>query len=162
MSSNRPRATRAEVGIFSVAAWLVLFGAVPWAIGRRGGHKIGWRKGHLGFVNRLGLVLVGLGATGLAWCLHSHYEPGETVPVSLVPEKLLASGPYRFSRNPMYVCEETIMLGWTIFFGSPFLVGMSALFATFMRYAVGREERTLEARFGDSWREFAATVPRWL
>jgi protein-S-isoprenylcysteine O-methyltransferase Ste14 len=149
------------VGIFSVAAWLVLFGLLPWAIARRG-RNIGWRNGHPGLVNRLGLVLVGLGAAGLAWCLASHYEPGETVAVSLVPEKLLASGPYRFSRNPMYVCEVTIMLGWASFFGSPVLVPMSTALATFMRYAVGREERTLEARFGDPWREYARKVPRWL
>ncbi|HAM02713.1 MAG TPA: hypothetical protein DCQ30_10900 [Acidimicrobiaceae bacterium] len=160
-SRNRPRATRAQVGIFSVAAWAILFGLVPGVIGRRG-RKVGWHTGRPGLANRLGLLSVGLGAAGLVWCLASHYEPGETVPVSLVPEKLLASGPYRFSRNPMYVCEETIMLGWAAFFGSPVLVGMSTLLATFMRYAVVREERTLESRFGDDWREYARRVPRWL
>jgi protein-S-isoprenylcysteine O-methyltransferase Ste14 len=62
----------------------------------------------------------------------------------------------------MYVCEQTIVLGWTIYYGSPrLLAGMAALGAG-MRYAVGREERTLDSRFGDSWREYASEVPRWL
>jgi protein-S-isoprenylcysteine O-methyltransferase Ste14 len=91
-----------------------------------------------------------------------HYAPGETVPVSLVPENLISRGPYRFSRNPMYVCEQALLLGWTVYFGSPgLLFGASALGAG-MQYAVGREERTLEERFGDSWREYASRVPRWI
>ena len=35
-------------------------------------------------------------------------------------------------------------------------------FGAFMRAAVLREEKTLETRFGDSWRKYAARVPRWL
>lgn len=79
-----------------------------------------------------------------------------------MPESRIARGPYRFSRNPMYVCEQAVLLGWTIYFGSPgLLVGMAALGAG-MRYAVAREERTLEGRFGDSWRDYASKVPRWI
>ena len=145
----------------SVFAWLGLFVAIPLAIGRRG-RKLGWRRERPSLVNRAGVVPLGLGAAGLGWCLASHYAPGETAPVSLVPESLIAKGPYRFSRNPMYVCEQTVLLGWTIYFGSPgLLAGMAALGAA-MRYAVGREERTLEDRFGDAWRQYASRVPRWI
>jgi protein-S-isoprenylcysteine O-methyltransferase Ste14 len=104
---------------------------------------------------------LGLGAAGLAWCLVAHYPTDDTVAVSLTPEFLVGSGPYRLSRNPMYLSEEAVWLGWSIYFGSPLLVGCGLSLAAAMRYAVGREERTLEGRFAESWRSYAETVPRW-
>lgn len=158
---ERPRVTCWVVFAVSVLSWLGIFGLAPWIVGRRG-HNLGWRRSRPSIVNRAGLLSLGLGAAGLGWCLAVHYSPGEKVPVSLVPESRIARGPYRFSRNPMYVCAQAVLLGWTIYFGSPgLLVGMAALGAG-MRYAVAREERTLEGRFGDSWRDYASKVPRWI
>lgn len=105
---------------------------------------------------------LGFGAAGLGWCLAAHYAPGEKVAVSLVPEELIATGPYSFSRNPMYVCEQAVLLGWTVYFGSPRILTGQALLGGLMRYAVSREELTLESRFGDSWRHYASKVPRWI
>lgn len=147
--------------MFSVSSFLVVFVAVPRAIGRRG-PNIGWTNGRPGRLNRLGIVPLALGTAGWMWSLANHYESGETVPVSLVPETLIATGPYRFSRNPMYSSEGAMLAGWTLYFGSPRLLVRSAAFAGAVRYAVGREERTLQARFGDTWQEYASKVPRWL
>lgn len=159
--SGRRRVPRAAVFAFSVAAWLVLFVLAPCALGRRG-RRHGWRRGRPSGLNRCAVVPIGLGAAGLGWCLASHYAPGETVPVSLVPEHLIARGPYRRSRNPMYVCEQLVLLGWALYFGSPAVLGAAAALGAAMRVAVGREERTLEGRFGAAWRDYAAEVPRWL
>lgn len=82
--------------------------------------------------------------------------------MSLVPEHLIAKGPYRVSRNPMYVCEQAVLLGWATYFGSPGLLAVMSVLGAGMRYAVGREERTLEHRFGDAWREYSSKVPRWI
>lgn len=158
---ERPRVTREVVFAFSVLSWLAMFVFAPWTIGCRG-RNIGWRQGRPSVLNRAGIVPFGLGAAGLGWCLAVHYAPGEKVPVSLVPESLIAKGPYRVSRNPMYVCEQAVLLGWTIYFGSPALVAAMSALGAGMRYAVGREERTLAGRFGDSWREYASKVPRWI
>ena len=158
---ERPRMTRGAVFAFSVLSWLGIFALAPRTIGRRG-RNLGWRRGQPSLLNRAGVVPLGVGAACLGWCLAVHYAPGEQVPVSLVPEHLIAKGPYRFSRNPMYVCEQIVLLGWTIYFGSPGLVAAMSALGAGMRYAVGREERTLEGRFGDSWREYASKVPRWM
>jgi len=144
-----------------VASWVVVFGAIPVAVARRG-RRFGWKSEKPGAWNRAGLLSVGVGAAGLGYCLRAHYSPGDTAALSLVPEKLLASGPYTVSRNPMYVSEQTILLGWALYFGSPRLVGGMAVLGAAMRYAVLREEKTLESRFGDAWRDYAARVPRWI
>jgi protein-S-isoprenylcysteine O-methyltransferase Ste14 len=103
-----------------------------------------------------------LGAAGLTWCMLEHYPRGETVAVSLVPETLLGAGPYRFSRNPMYVSELTLWFGCSQYGGSPVSLGGGVAFAVLMRYAIGREEQTLVAEFPDEWRDYADRVRRWL
>ena len=159
--SHDQRLTRAEVMAFSIVAWVIIFGWLPVRMARSG-RRVGWKRGQPGPANRLGVALLGFGFSGLAWCLAAHYRPGETVPVSLTPEKLIQGGPYRFSRNPMYVSEESTLIGWTLFFGSPTLLALSLAVAAGMRYAVSREEKTLQERFGESWEQYTATVPRWL
>ena len=62
----------------------------------------------------------------------------------------------------MYLSEEMTLIGWALYFGSPSLSAWVAAMAAAMRFAVGREEKTLEDRFGEAWKEYAAAVPRWL
>jgi protein-S-isoprenylcysteine O-methyltransferase Ste14 len=62
----------------------------------------------------------------------------------------------------MYISEQGMWLGWAVFFGSPVVLGAGAALTAAMRYAVGREEKTLESQFGDSWRRYKETVPRWI
>ena len=157
----RPRLSRAQVVVFSIVSWAIVFGWLPIRIARHG-RRVGWKGGRPGPFNRLGVGVLGFAVSGLAWCLAAHYRPGDTVAVSLTPEKLINWGPYRFSRNPMYVSEETTLVGWTFYFGSPGLLAFSLAVAAAMRYAISREEKTLQDRFGESWQEYVATVPRWL
>ena len=159
--SRRPRVPGYAVVAFSFVSGYWAHVAIPLALARRD-QRIGWVDGRPRRLHRLGLVSVGLGAAGLAWCFLTHYAPGEPVSVSLVPDRLLTAGPYRFSRNPIYLSEQAMWLGWTWFFGSPVVAASALAFGAFMRAAVLREEKTLETRFGDSWRKYAARVPRWL
>ena len=158
---NRPQVRGGAIVAFSFMSAYWVHVAVPLALARRG-PRVGWVDRRPGTMNRIGLVSVAIGAVCLAWCYLTHYAPDETVPVSLVPERLLTTGPYRLSRNPIYLGEQAMWLGWSWFFGSPVVAGSALGFASFMRGAVRREEKTLETRFGDAWREYADRVPRWL
>ena len=152
-----------------VAATLWILGAVaahvalPFALGTRGSH-FGWKRGRPQTPNLPGVLLLGAGTAGFAWSLAQHYQGSESgsYQLSLVPEYLLRSGPYRHSRNPMYVAELVVWLGWTELFGSPALLTASTVLAVGMRQAVAREEKTLLDTFGDSWETYARDVPRWL
>src|ERR1700740_179130 len=87
-------------------------GAVPWAISRLT-HRYGWINGSPGFRNLFGLIPVGVAAALLIWTLiiGIAHAPN-TVRLGLVPSVLLIDGPYRFTRNPMYVAELASWLGW--------------------------------------------------
>ena len=94
--------------------------------------------------------------------LHFARAP-ETVELEWTPKYLLTRGPYRFTRNPMYVAEVLLWLGWALFFGSVAVLAGAVVLAALVHWiAVPREERALEARFGASYLEYEKAVPRWL
>lgn len=77
--------------------------------------------------------------------------------------ELVTSGPFRFSRNPIYVGNVLIIVAGFFFTGSVwFLVGAVAFVLAVTKLAIEREERHLEALFGDQWRDYAARVRRWI
>jgi protein-S-isoprenylcysteine O-methyltransferase Ste14 len=112
-----------------------------------------------------GLLLVAAGTTLTGWAFATHYQAaprGWALQDRPTPGYLLRSGPYRWSRNPMYAGEATVWLGWALFYASPAvwagLAVVSAAFATIVPW----EERRLLERFGEDYRAYLADVPRWV
>jgi len=81
----------------------------------------------------------------------------------MTPSYLLVRGPYRFTRNPMYVAAIAIWLGWTVFYGSAaVLEGLAAIWTAVKFAVVPFEEHRLEERWGEAYREYRRQVPRWI
>jgi protein-S-isoprenylcysteine O-methyltransferase Ste14 len=138
-------------------------GAVPLALSKLT-PRYGWVHGSPGFWNWLGLIPVGVATALLIWTLiiGIAHAP-KAVRLGLVPSVLVTDGPYRFTRNPMYVAELALWLGWTLFFGSlSVFLGCIALLLVMNLVLVPREERTLEAVFGQAYLMYKKRVPRWL
>ena len=76
---------------------------------------------------------------------------------------VVTSGPYRFSRNPMYVGFTLVYLGVAVALGriGPILTVLPALFALYV-VVIRREERYLAAKFGSEYEEYRRAVRRWL
>ena len=153
----------------SPVVWLVAIPAVhagvPWALSYLG-PRYGWSDGGPSGWNRLGLGLVGFGAALLVWIMVFGFSQfrhlPQRVPTDWSPALLMTGGPYAISRHPMYVGQLALWLGWAILYGSiPVLIGFAALGAVVALLAP-REERALEAKFGDVYRQYKARVPRWL
>jgi protein-S-isoprenylcysteine O-methyltransferase Ste14 len=116
------------------------------------------------FWNLLGLIPVGVATALLIWTLiiGIAHAP-DAVRLGLVPSVLITDGPYRFTRNPMYVAELALWLGWALFFGSlAVFLGCIALLLVVNLVIVPREERSLEAAFGQAYLMYKKRVPRWL
>jgi len=115
-------------------------------------------------VRLVGLTSLAGGLAGLIWALAQHFEavPEGGYTMALTPDYLLQSGPYRFSRNPMYVAEVAMWAGWSLLLRNPTVAGATALLGLGLSRAVSLEEEALAAHFGKTWEEYAAQTPRWL
>jgi protein-S-isoprenylcysteine O-methyltransferase Ste14 len=84
------------------------------------------------------------------------HRPGEAA-------ALVSSGPYRFTRNPMYVGMLLVLLAWCAFLSSPLtLLGPAAFVAYITRFQIIPEERALRRLFAGDFIAYEARVRRWL
>lgn len=112
----------------------------------------------------LGAAVVLIGAILLGWCVRDFFVSGRGTLAPWDPPRLLVrSGPYRFSRNPMYIGVLLITTGWAVGFRSWTLAGYTgALLVAFQLRILVHEEPWLERTFGAEWAEYRTRAPRWL
>ena len=76
---------------------------------------------------------------------------------------IVGQGVYRFTRNPMYLAMALIYLGLALGLASiAALVLLPVALLLVQTQIIAREERYLEAKFGDEYRGYKASVRRWL
>ena len=110
-----------------------------------------------------GCVLLSFGFYLRVWATYVFYEHRMRV-ISLSPQaELITSGPYRFTRNPLYLGGNVfIFFGAASLLGSPTAVVLTALHLPFVDLMIRREEGQLEATFGEQWLRYKQHVRRWL
>ena len=111
----------------------------------------------------LGGVFVAGGFGIEAWAFREMVR-ARTSPSVWEPTKaVVTSGPYRFSRNPIYVGFTMVYLGIAVLASAlwPVLLLPPALAALYLR-VVRREEAYLTRKFGDAYRAYRSRVRRWL
>jgi protein-S-isoprenylcysteine O-methyltransferase Ste14 len=87
---------------------------------------------------------------------------GTPVPGNLPATAIVRSGPYRFSRNPIYLSFSLVVLGVACWRNSAWLLATDAAATSLMHFVVvPREERYLERRFGAEYLALKAAVRRW-
>jgi protein-S-isoprenylcysteine O-methyltransferase Ste14 len=86
-----------------------------------------------------------------------------TVMPNKAATNLITTGPFAWSRNPIYVANTALVLGAGLYFGNLWLVlfAFIAAFAT-QKLAIEREEKHLAGKFGKAWEDYASRVRRWL
>jgi protein-S-isoprenylcysteine O-methyltransferase Ste14 len=83
-------------------------------------------------------------------------EPGRTT-------TLVTSGVYRFSRNPIYLGMEIVLLSLAVVLASPVAALLSALFVVYVdRFQIQPEEMTLAVAFGQDFRDYTRRTRRWI
>lgn len=113
--------------------------------------------------DRLGLIPLATGIVLLLGCIREFYVAGHgTLAPWAPPQRLVTSGLYRFSRNPMYVAVVLMLVGWATVFHSTTLavyaLGVGLIF--YLRVIFG-EEPWLAQMYGERWTRYKAEVPRW-
>jgi len=98
-----------------------------------------------------------------AWAITTITRAGSNVPTNMPTTSIVATGPYCFTRNPIYLGMMLGLVGLAIAFDSLWLLVMLVPFFLVIRYGVvAREEAYLERKFGEVYRRYRACVRRWL
>ena len=98
-----------------------------------------------------------------AWAITTIIRAGSNVPTNMPTTSIVDTGPYRFTRNPIYLGMTLGLVGLAIAFDSLWLLAMLVPFLVAIRYGVvAREEDYLERKFGEVYRGYRARVWRWL
>jgi protein-S-isoprenylcysteine O-methyltransferase Ste14 len=121
-------------------------------------------RGHSSSMIQLIAILCGLVGLGLIGSALGLFRANRTRPEPWQPASaLVASGVYRFTRNPMYLGMAFVCLGIALYFGSA-SAGALTLLAVLVidRTVIRREESYLLRRFGDDYRVYQSKVRRWL
>jgi protein-S-isoprenylcysteine O-methyltransferase Ste14 len=111
----------------------------------------------------LGAMLFVLALALFAWAIVCIARAGSNVPTNRPTTTIVESGPYRFTRNPIYLGMFLGLIGLAIGFDNLWLLMLLVPFAFIIRYGVvGREEAYLARKFGDGYRGYRSRVRRWL
>ena len=111
----------------------------------------------------VGGVLLASGVLLALWGRRVMEQAGTNVNPSLPTTALVAAGPFRFSRNPLYVALTLVYVGLALLTNALWVLVLivPVLFVTHYG-VVRREELYLEAKFGDAYRAYRSRVRRYL
>lgn len=111
----------------------------------------------------LGWGMSALGLIMLGWTLATLHQHRTTVNPYKSASSLCTRGPFRISRNPIYVGDGILLVAVAILLRTAWPFAFAPIVWVTLRYGVIRhEEMHLEERFGDAYRRYKAEVRRWL
>ena len=110
------------------------------------------------------VLVIAAGAALYVWCVWNFATVGRGTPGPWdAPSRVVAAGPYRWVRNPIYLAALAIVLGEAWLFLSPWLLAYAGVMAVFFHlFVTGHEERVLRRRFGGTYLEYRTSIPRWI
>ena len=140
---------------------LIYLAAILIGLGLHRLQPIGVLPQRLGTVAGVALVLAALAL--FASALRELHRSGTPVETRKATTAIVSRGPYRISRNPIYLAMTVLHLGIAVWVNS---AGLSAMlipaFVVISTGVIAREERYLERRFGDDYLDYKSSVRRWL
>ena len=130
---------------------------VPWLIVTRHGHTAtpaAWAA----------IPVIAAGTALYVWCVWNFAAVGRGTPgLWDAPRRVVAAGPYRWVRNPIYHAALLIVGGqaW-LFLSLPLLAYAAAMAVFFHLFVVSYAEPRLRRRFGTAYLDYRRAVPRWI
>ena len=111
----------------------------------------------------LGALLLLAGFATHVWGVRTMRRVGTPLNSTQPAKHLVTSGPFQFSRNPLYTGITLIYLGITNLVNTVWLLlFLPAILLTMRQHVISREEQYLERKFGNEYLEYKQGVRRWL
>ena len=114
-------------------------------------------------VNYLGIVFFAAGLLILFWSFGLFKKNDTPILLGQKPTALVLEGPYKFTRNPMYLGVTTALSGVAIYLGDALAFLAPIVFSVFVSIRfIPREEKLMEKLFGKKYLEYKKRVRRWV
>lgn len=138
--------------LIAVAMWLAVStsGALAFAL-----------PGRLAVAIALAVLGVAISAAGIVSFRRARTTVNPTRPDAT--SSLVATGVYRFTRNPMYLGLFLVLVGWAAYLSNAVALAGPLLFALYInRFQIVPEERALTAKFGAAFDDYRRRTRRWI
>ena len=111
----------------------------------------------------LGTFVVVLAFGLFLWAVVTMRRSGASIPTGEPTTVIVRIGPYRYSRNPIYVAMLMLLVGVGLWSNSLWFLGFAVLAAALLSWGViSREEAYLSRKFGPQYESYKSRVRRWL
>ena len=109
-----------------------------------------------------GVILLAIAVALMIWSVIVMSRAGTTPNPTRPTTALLTLGPYRLTRNPMYLAWELVIVGVGLVANAPWVILMAVPAALITRrLVIDKEEHYLETKFGPEYLDYKARVRRW-
>jgi protein-S-isoprenylcysteine O-methyltransferase Ste14 len=117
----------------------------------------------LGTLFTIGWLMIAAFVALNIWAIRAMRRAGTTVRPDRGTDHLVTDGPFFFTRNPLYLAGIMLVLGIGLVSGIVWflLLAVLAAFAV-QKLTIEREEGHLQARFGQTYLDYASRVRRWI
>jgi len=117
----------------------------------------------MNYLGKLGGVLI-VGGFALAfWCAWKYHKAKTSILPHTKDSAIIDTGPFRFSRNPIYLSMILVFIGVCFYWNAPIaLLFLIPTILTLRYYVIAKEEAYLIRRFGDEYLSYQRKVRRWL
>ncbi len=110
-----------------------------------------------------GPLFLGMGLSIIALSFREFAKAKTTLRPDRGANALIRTGPFAYSRNPLYVAVMIVIIGIGVWVNSLWIIGMLIpLFFFMSRAVIAPEERYLESKFGQEYLDYKRLVRRWL
>jgi len=117
--------------------------------------------GSLQFLGGLAIILAGIALA--FWGVRTFSKAGTNVATHQAALLVVTHGPYKFTRNPMYMGMQILLVGVGIMFSSEWFLLLWPIFFLILRFGVvAREERYMRGKFGEQYVALLNSTRRWI
>jgi len=116
-----------------------------------------------GLARVFGALIAVMAVALFIWSVRTFGSAGTPVPGNQPTTTIVMTGPYRFSRNPIYLAFSLFQIGLALAVNDAWILGTLLPAISIIAFVVTpREERYLEGRFAEEYATYKASVRRWL
>ena len=160
-SSRRMSTEKADNAGVAFHPPLLLAGSIAVAFGARWALPFSFLPPRLSAMT--GPIVVAASFALFFWSIYTMRREGGSIPTGQPTDAIVIRGPYRFSRNPIYLSMLLLQAGLGIWTNSGWFLVLSLVSFVLLTWGViSREERYLERKFGKEYLTYKARARRWL